>query len=131
VLTQASYQSGNYIGHRLSKIEFSCLDDFIEEVRQEGVSKVHLDLVQNVRQSELSFVYYVSLEIVVTAQSDSGAQLYEYVERLAVVATTEPMCTDCDELARAECRLAELKVALSAAGFDVHHGRIVAAIEVS
>jgi hypothetical protein len=114
-------------GRHLSKIEFSCIEHFIEDVRKERITKVHLDLKENVRQSELSFIYYVSVEVVVTAQGDDNYQVYEYVERVTDVTTTEPRCTDEEAMEKATRRMSELKEVLTGAGFDVLHGRIVLA----
>ncbi|MCL6444835.1 MAG: hypothetical protein K6T83_15500 [Alicyclobacillus sp.] len=126
MFTGGMHHLDRHVGRYSSKIEFSCLDDFIEDVQAEGIVKVHLDLLENVHASELSFIYYVSLDIVVTAQADHKGRVYEYSERVSVQTTDEPKVTDLDALAKAQTRLAEVKRRLTEAGFQTRHGRIVA-----
>ncbi|MCL6517093.1 hypothetical protein [Alicyclobacillus sp.] len=107
-----------------SRIEFSSIDHFIDDVRREGIRRVHLDIFEEPRQSELSFVYYVGLDCVVTARDATGETTYEYIHRVSVVTETEPHCTDPNAWALARKRLEELEDRLRAAGFDVRHGRV-------
>lgn len=107
-----------------ARIEFSSIDHFIDDVRREGIRRVHLDLFEDARQSELSFVYYVGLDCVVTARDPAGDTTYEYIHRVSVVTETEPHCTDPNAMELARKRLAELEETLRAAGFDVRHGRV-------
>lgn len=127
MLVNGMYHADRHIGRHAWKIEFSCLDDFIEDLESEGIDQVRLDLVENAQPSELSFIYYVSLDIVVTAQ-DRPVRLYQYSERVCTQTTDEPKMTDRDAWMDAQARLAEVKRRLLDAGFQIRHGRIVGAM---
>lgn len=76
------------------KVEFPTLERFLEEVTHTNVRIVRIDVFSESRPSELSFVYYTTLTLYVTAQDEAGKVLYEYVEPLVTSATTEPKFDD-------------------------------------
>lgn len=108
-----------------SKVEFSCLDYLMEDLRHGGIETVRIDLFDSVRQTELSFVYYVTLTLYVTAQDENNDAIFEYREDVASSTNTEPHCNDETAIQQGRERLAEVKQQLKTAGFEVLHGRYV------
>jgi|GEM_PF-6368954 len=108
-----------------NKVEFSCLDYFIEDMRHSGINTLRIDLFDSVQQTELSFVYYVTLTLYVTSQSNRRDTIFEYAEEVASSTNTEPRCDDEAALHQGKTRLAQVKEQLEEAGFEVLHGRYV------
>ncbi|MCF8567210.1 hypothetical protein LLE49_21040 [Alicyclobacillus tolerans] len=107
----------------VQKVEFPSLDRFIEELGHENIESVRLDVFSESRPSELSFVYYNTLELFVTAQDHSGQILYEYMEPLATSTNTEPRFADEDGLELANRTRQKTAEKLSSAGLHVLGGR--------
>jgi hypothetical protein len=105
------------------KVDFPNLSHFQEELSDEHIHLVRLDMFEEPQQSELSFVYYVTLIMYVTAQDPTGMVLYEYRELLETTASSEPKFTDEMALKRAHERLTEVGLQLSSKGFVVQRGR--------
>jgi len=76
------------------KVEFPTLERLLEEVTHTNIRIVRLDVFTESRPSELSFVYYTTLTLYVTAQDETSNVLYEFVEPLVTAATTEPKFDD-------------------------------------
>ncbi|QSO46268.1 hypothetical protein [Alicyclobacillus mengziensis] len=106
------------------KLEFSSIERFMEDAEEDHVRTVHLDVFEVSQQSELSFVYYVTLTVFVTAEDDVQKLLYEYSEEVGTVASTDRRCSDETMVLRARQRIAELEELLVTNGFDVKHGRL-------
>ena len=106
------------------KLEFSSIERFMEDAEDDHVRTVHLDVFEVSQQSELSFVYYVTLTVFVTAEDDVQKLLYEYSEEVGTVASTDRRCSDETMVLRARQRIAELEELLVTNGFDVKHGRL-------
>lgn len=105
------------------KVEFPSLNRFIEEVVNSDIRIVRIDLFSESRPSELSFVYYTTLTLYVTAQEPSGMVLYEYVEPLSTVANTEPRFNNEDALRVAQDTLRQTVQTLTAHGLETRGGR--------
>lgn len=105
------------------KVEFPSLERFIEEVVNSDVRIVRIDVFQDSRPSELSFVYYTTLTLYVTAQHSSGKILYEYVQPLSTTANTEPKFTSEEALRSAQITLTQTVEALAAHGLETLGGR--------
>jgi hypothetical protein len=106
------------------KLEFSSIQRFMEDAEQDHVRTVHLDVFEVSQQSELSFVYYVTLTIFVTAEDHEQRLLYEYAEEVGTVAGTDRHCKDEAIVVRARERVKELHEELTTTGFEVKHGRL-------
>jgi hypothetical protein len=114
--------SGN-ISKAPAKVDFPNLIHFIEDVREAGVKTVRLDAFEFVSQSELSFVYHVTLALFVTAHDPIENVFYEYTEALGTQTNTEPEFTDSSLTDLVERRTSEVKEELRQANFNVRHGR--------
>ncbi len=106
-------------------VEFPTLAHFVQEVRKSGISDVRVDVFEQSQQSELSFVYYITLTLYVTASDEEGRVLYQYMEALDTTANTEPKYCGDDGLHRGAERMAGVKEELSQAGLQVGSGRYV------
>lgn len=103
------------------KVEFPTLNHLMHEVRESGIETVRVDAFSEFRASELSFVYYVTTTLFVTALCREECVIYVYTERLSTTATdgkdsdvwTEPV----------QARLEDVHRQLREAGFLVRHGR--------
>jgi len=108
-----------------TKIEFSTLADFIHEVKDANIQIVRFDVVEKAEQSELSFIFYVSSMLYVTAQSFSGRCLYEYSEWLGSAASVDHSLPDDSLVKLVTARTTDVGAALRAAELQVRHGRFV------
>lgn len=106
-----------------NKVEFSCLEYFIEDMKRSDITTVRIDVFESVQRTELSFVYYVTLTLFVTAQSDFQHTLFEYTEEVGTATNTEPKLADEAVLAKGRTKIEELKQRLESEGFEVLHGR--------
>ncbi|RIV26648.1 hypothetical protein D2Q93_03730 [Alicyclobacillaceae bacterium I2511] len=106
-------------------VEFPTLSHFIQEIRKSGISEVRVDVFEQSQQSELSFVYYVTLTLYVTASEEEGRVLYQYMEALDTTANTEPKYCGDDGLHRGAQRMVDVREELSLAGLEVGSGRYV------
>ncbi|WDL99138.1 hypothetical protein [Alicyclobacillus sp. ALC3] len=105
------------------KIEFPTLGHLVHEVRESGIETVRVDTFSEFRASELSFVYYVTTTLFVTALCREECAIYVYTERLS---TTASNGKDSDVLTESESsltRLEDVHRELREAGFLVRHGR--------
>ncbi|MBX5435766.1 MAG: hypothetical protein IRZ33_00960 [Alicyclobacillaceae bacterium] len=105
------------------KVEYPSLRHLMDDLALEQVRGVRLDVFEEARASELSFVFYVTLTLYVTALDASGYTLYEYKENIATAASTDPVLDHDEPRLRAQRRMEEVFRDLSAAGFDVRGGR--------
>lgn len=105
------------------KVEFPSLERFIEEIANTDIRIVRIDVFPESRPSELSFVYYTTLTLYVTAQDSSSLVLYEYVEPLSTTANTEPKFTNEDGLRSAQDKLYQTVEKLNAHGLQTLGGR--------
>jgi hypothetical protein len=94
-------------------------------MRRSGIEVLRLDLFENVHQTELSFVYYVTLTLFVTAQSSFEHTIFEYAEEIGTATSTAPHMEDAAVLNQGRSRIEELKRRLEEEGFEVRHGRYV------
>ncbi|QQE77483.1 hypothetical protein [Alicyclobacillus sp. SO9] len=108
-----------------NKVEFSCLEYFLDDMLRSEISSVRIDVFDSVQATELSFVYYVTLTLFVTAQSDFEHTIYEYTEEVDTSTNTEPHITDTQVLEKGNRRIEELKKWFSEKGFEVRSGRFV------
>lgn len=111
------------------KVEFPSLDRFIEEAVNLDVRIVRIDVFQESRPSELSFVYYTTLTLYVTAQDSSGKILYEYVQPLSTTANTEPKFTNEEALRAAQATLTNTVETLASHGLETLGGRYTLHVE--
>lgn len=107
----------------LSKVEFSTIQCFVEEMAEIGVQNVRLDIFEDVRQSELSFVYYVTLMLYLTAQDPTGCMVYEYREAIGTTASPDRKFHDDVFLHRAQNHIQEVEHLLIDEGLCVRRGR--------
>lgn len=124
--TEQLQPSRSMTHHRpqFGKLEFSSIESFIEDARADHVDTVHLDVFEVSQQSELSFVYYVTLTVFVTAEDEAQRLLYEYSEEIGTVASTDRHCTDETIVHQAKARVQELGQVIATQGFEVRHGRL-------
>jgi hypothetical protein len=108
-----------------NKVAFSCLEYFIDDMSRSGIELLRTDLFETVHQTELSFVYYVTLTLFVTAQSTFEHTIFEYAEEIGTATNTTPHMEDAAVLNQGRTRIAELERRLGEAGFEVRHGRYV------
>ncbi|MDI3328888.1 MAG: hypothetical protein QJR06_10065 [Alicyclobacillaceae bacterium] len=111
------------------KVEFSNLDHLIENLAGVGTRIVRLDLFEEVRQSELSFVYYITPTVFVTALDPSGYTVYEYREPFETVASDKKRLSNPTLLEPARRRMGEIEQHLRTSGFDVRYGRCTVPFE--
>lgn len=104
------------------KIEFPTLDHFIDEVKDSSVETVRVDVFSQHRASELSFVYYVTTTLFVTALCKRDAVIYEYTEWLSTAAS-DGKRRDASLTEPAQARLNCVRSQLRAASFSVRQGR--------
>lgn len=104
-------------------VDFPTLDHFVEDIETAGIDEVRIDMFESVRATELSFVYYVSLVLVLTAADSQEGLIYEYSEVEETVTATEPHVTDELVRQRAQDRMSEVTRALRSTGLQVRHGR--------
>jgi hypothetical protein len=117
------------LGKSSVKVGFPSLDHFVEDVVDAGIDTVRMDTFAKVRESELSFVHYVTFTLYVTAYDFARKVLYEYEEPLGTRATadlsvSEPMLGEA-----ASARREEVERTLHQAGLRVRHGRYLAHAE--
>lgn len=105
------------------KVEFASFVHFLGEMQDAGIGLVRADVFEEVKRSELSFLYYVSLTLFVTAQDSTGFVLYEYREPIATITATEETFRDDSFVEAAEKRRKEVESQLSEAGITVKRGR--------
>ncbi|KPV42244.1 hypothetical protein [Alicyclobacillus ferrooxydans] len=124
--TEELYPSKSITDHRpvFGKLEFSSLSRFMEDASEDHVHTVHLDIFEVAQQSELSFVYYVTVTVFVTAEDVEQRLLYEYAEDIDTVASTDRKCRDEQILDCAKQRIKEIEQVLRDEGFEVRHGRL-------
>lgn len=123
--TNSRGQSFGKGSNTTTKIEFSALADFIEEVRAAKIDVVRFDVFETAEKSELSFIYYVTVTMYVTAQSFSGRTLYEYREWLGTAPSADRHFQD-DVLEKlVQARSSEVRTVLAAASCTVKAGRFV------
>jgi hypothetical protein len=108
-----------------NKVEFSCLEYFIDDMKRSGIDFLRIDSFESVRQTELSFVYYVTLTLYVTAQSNFEHTIFEYTEEVGTATNTTPHMEDKSVLAQGQSRVKDLKRRLEQEGFEVGHGRYI------
>jgi hypothetical protein len=118
-----------HLGKALVKVEFPSLEHFVQDVAGAGIDTVRMDTFKEARESELSFVHYVTLTLYVTAYDFSRKVLYEYEEPLGTRATADPTAIDPAFAEAAGARREQVERALSQAGLTVRHGRYLALVE--
>lgn len=111
--------------YAFQRVDFPAVDHFIEDARNAGVSEVRIDLFPSARVSELSFVYYVSLLLYVTALDPKNSLIYEYKEVLETTAALESGMTDEFAIQPGTDRLVEIEELFRQSGFSTAHGRFV------
>jgi hypothetical protein len=111
--------------HLVSKVEFSNLNYFIEDIKSHGVTTVRLDTSQRARQSELSFVQYVDLTLFVTAVDKRNCVMFEYSEAVGTAVSIEANDVEEPLLEKARQRLDEIGMTLRMNDFKVEHGRVM------
>jgi len=109
--------------HVQQSVEFPTVDHFIEDIASTGIETVRLDTFEEVSQSELSFVYYVTLTLFVTAYDPVKRILYEFVEPIGTTACTEMKLEDDLFTERAQNRIRDVELQLGEAKLTVLRGR--------
>lgn len=104
-------------------ITFANIDEFVDESKDVGIRQVRLDTITKWRDSELSFLKYVSSVVVVTAVHPVRHTVYEYVESVITTIQSDDELHP-EDVHCTEQRLLELREQLVRAGFEVRRGRI-------
>ena len=105
------------------KVEFPTFAHFVEDMTDMGIENVRLDVFEEVKQSELSFVYYITLTVFLTARDSIGNILYEYTEPIGTIASTDKKLQDESFMELAQGRIRELEEQLRGAKLRVRRGR--------
>lgn len=106
-------------------VELPSLNHLISELEEAGIELARVDLFQSGQVSELSFVYYVSLIVYVTAVDRENRILYEYKHVCDTQTSLKPELDDEVSLQRAEHEMEQVTENLKQAGLSVHYGRYV------
>ncbi|SFU64491.1 hypothetical protein [Alicyclobacillus macrosporangiidus] len=107
------------------KVAFSDLDSLLDELLQCGIRTARLDLFRVIRQSELSFVHYVTWTLYVTAWDPERGTLYEYQEAAGTTVSTDPLAEDAVEPLAPRQRLETLRRRMQEQSIEVRRGRFV------
>jgi hypothetical protein len=109
-------------------VQFPNLDHFLAEVAENQIDTVRLDIFEVVRPSPLSFVQYVAVTLYVTAQDPARATVYEYVEPVTTLTSSDPLRHDeAVHLAvdAAADRLHEVEQRMASTALHIRRGRYV------
>ncbi len=123
----SSRSSGRASAYR--KVQFPNLTRFVDTLVSKGTNIVHVDVFEEVRQAELSFLFYITPTLFVTAVDPSGFTVYEYQEPLETVISESRRLSKGTPVESARLRMAELEAVLRSQGFEVQPGRCAVPVE--
>lgn len=106
-------------------VDFPSLEHFMEDVLDAGVAQVRVDVFAFSQPSELSFLYYMSFVLFVTALDAAHQSVYEYKEVYGTKPSASPEVMDEVAVRRVNKRREEVMEILHKAGFRTAHGRFV------
>ena len=122
-MQEIEWTPSDWAARPFEKVEFARLSDFITEVREAGGRTVRVDIFEETRLSELSFVYYVSFVLYVSAQPPATHSLYEFKEPVGTVVQSTSTVQVKPVAEFAAGRLQDVEQELRGANFTIRRGR--------
>lgn len=109
------------------KVEFSSLDDFLDDIAEADIDTVRLDVFEDVRPSALSFIHHVTWRLYVTARDATSWTVYEYAEPLAHLVASDACERDEAAMQVAQARVQQVQARFAGVVPRIRRGRYVVA----